>query len=85
MKSLSMSKRGWVAALGGVLLAASVTVAAGATSAAAVNVPLTNALVNRVAGSTTNVTVIGYNPATGNVFPTAGGATIDLQIGRAHV
>ena len=57
MKSLSMSKRGWVAALGGVLLAASVTVAAGATSAAAVNVPLTNALVNRVAGSTTNVTV----------------------------
>ena len=73
-----MSKRGWVAALGGVLLAASVTVAAGATSASAVNVPLSNALVNRVAGSTTNVTVVNYGVA-GNVGPgSAEGATINL-------
>jgi len=77
MKTLSMSKRGWVAALGGVLLAASVTVAAGATSAAAVNVPLGNALVNRVAGSTTNVTLVNAGVA-GNAFPAAPGATIDI-------
>jgi len=77
MKTLSMSKRGWVAALGGVLLAASVTVAAGATAAAAVNVPLGNALVNRVAGSTTNVTLVNAGVG-GNVFPASAGATIDI-------
>lgn len=77
MKSLSMSKRGWVAALGGVLLTASVTVAAGATSAAAGNLSLTNALVNRVAGSTTNVTLVNVGVG-GNVFPAAAGATIDI-------
>jgi len=78
MKTLSMSKRGWVAALGGVLLAASVTVAAGATSAAAVDVPLSNALVNRVAGDAASVTVMGYGVA-GNTFPATAGATIDIK------
>ena len=87
MKSMSQSKRGLIAALGGVLLLASVAVAVTtATAAPIISGPLPSAtaqqLINRVNGGATGLNVpvdIGTTPPT-VFFPSSPGDTIDVTL-----
>lgn len=88
MKVKSSFRRGWVAALGGALLVASVAVGAETASAApiltvAILGPTTSAqLINRVNGGATGITVqadVGTTPPT-VLYPYSPGATFEIKL-----